>query len=87
MPKKKEQKPLEELTREELIEKCYNQRNLIKQLQEGGKQLLKEFIFLKDMLSEKNLPHKLRIATEETLSYMDEVEKMKQEIKKLQGDN
>ena len=57
---------LEELSREELIKKCYNQRYLIQELQDKIKKLSKE-VELKDVaMSKLKLNHKLDIYMQET---------------------
>ena len=75
----KQQKPLEELTKEELIKKCLNQRNNIQQLQATLEKTQKEFSLHKAMHSDMSLPHKLQIAMNETLSYINEIEIFKKE--------
>ncbi len=80
---KQEQKPLEELTREELIRKCYNQRNNIQQLQSKVEAAEKEKAFLKAMYSNWPINKKVEIAMKETLSYIEEVELLKEELKNV----
>ena len=75
----KQQKPLEELTKEELIKKCLNQRNNIQQLQATLEKTQREFSLHKAMHSDMSLPHKLQIAMNETLSYINEIERFKKE--------
>ena len=84
MAKKKQAIPLEELTREELITKCYNQRKLIKELQDAGKFLLRANEVYRAMVSQMNLPHKLKVCMDETMSLFDDVEYQKTQIKKLE---
>lgn len=84
---KKEQKPLEELTKEELIKKCLNQRNNIQQLQATLERTQKELKFKDAMYSNISLPHKLQIAMLETLSYINEVERFKKEKVNEQGNH
>lgn len=76
----KQQKPLEELTKEELIKKCLNQRNNIQQLQATLEKTQREFDLYKIMNSNRSLPLKLQIAMNETLSYINEIERFKKEI-------
>lgn len=76
---KKEQKPLEELTKEELIKKCKNQRSNIQQLEATLEKTQRELKFKDAMYSNISLPHKLQIAMNETLSYINEVERFKKE--------
>lgn len=74
---KKKQIPLEEMTREELIQKCENQREQIKTLNQVLQSRQKELEIYKVCLSERPLNSKLQICMEETLAYMDEIEKLK----------
>lgn len=75
---------LEELSREELIKKCLNQRALIQELQDKIKKLSKE-VELKDVaMSSMKLNRKLDIYMSETLSYMEDIEYMKRKVKKLE---
>ena len=74
---KKKQIPLEEMTREELIKKCENQREQIKTLNQVLQSRQKELELYKVCLSERPLNQKLQICMEETLSFMEEVEKFK----------
>ena len=75
---------LEELSREELIKKCLNQRALIQELQDKIKKLSKE-VELKDIaMSSMKLNRKLDIYMSETLSYMEDIEYMKRKVKKLE---
>ena len=74
---KKKQIPLEEMTREELIQKCGNQREQIKTLNQVLQSRQKELEIYKVCLSERPLNQKLQICMEETLAYMDEIEKLK----------
>lgn len=74
---KKKQIPLEEMTREELIQKCENQREQIKTLNQVLQSRQKELELYKVCLSERPLNSKLQICMEETLSYMNEIEKLK----------
>ena len=74
---KKKQIPLDEMTREELIQKCENQREQIKTLNQVLQSRQKELEIYKVCLSERPLNQKLQICMEETLAYMDEIEKLK----------
>lgn len=78
---KKKQIPLEEMTREELIQKCENQREQIKTLNQVLQSRQKELELYKVCLSERPLNSKLQICMEETLSYMNEIEKLKNKEK------
>ena len=87
MAKKKQATPLEDLTREELITKCYNQRKLIKDLQDAGKFLMRANEVYKAMVSQMNLPHKLKVCMDETMSLFDDVEQLKTQVKNLETEN
>lgn len=87
MAKKKQAVPLEELTREELITKCYNQRKLIKELQDAGKFLLRANEVYRAMVSQMNLPHKLKVCMDETMSLFDDIEQLKTQVKNLETEN
>lgn len=87
MAKKKQAVPLEELTREELITKCYNQRKLIKELQDAGKFLLRANEVYRAMVSQMNLPHKLKVCMDETMFLFDDVEQLKTQVKNLETEN
>lgn len=87
MAKKKQAIPLEELTREELITKCYNQRKLIKDLQGAGKFLMRANEVYRAMVSQMNLPHKLKVCMDETMSLFDDVEQLKTQVKNLETEN
>ena len=78
---KKKQIPLDEMTREELIQKCENQREQIKTLNQVLQSRQKELEIYKVCLSERPLNQKLQICMEETLAYMDEIEKLKNKEK------
>ena len=87
MAKKKQATPLEDLTREELITKCYNQRKLIKDLQDAGKFLMRANEVYRAMVSQMNLPHKLKVCMDETMSLFDDVEQLKTQVKNLETEN
>ncbi len=80
----KSQAELESLSKQELLEKCKNQRQVICQLRDAGRFLMKRCNLLELALSEKPLNRKLDIYMQETLSYMDDVEQLKKQIKKLE---
>lgn len=80
---KKKQIPLDKMTREELIQKCENQRGQIKTLNQVLQSRQKELELYKVCLSERPLNSKLQICMEETLAYMDEIEKLKNREKIL----
>lgn len=74
---KKKQIPLDKMTREELIQKCENQREQIKTLNQVLQSRQKELELYKVCFSERPLNSKLQICMKETLAYMDEIEKLK----------
>lgn len=76
---------LEEMSREELIEKCLNQRQHIQELQDKITSLKKEVELQKVAMSSMKLNRKLDIYMGETLSYMEDVEYMKRKVKKLEA--
>ncbi len=82
--KANKQMPLENLTKEQWLEKCKNQRAVICQLRDAGRFLMKKVNLLELAISSKPLNYKLNIYMQETLSYMDDVEQLKQQIKKLE---
>lgn len=75
--------PLEDLSREELVKKCYNQRELIKQLQDAGKFLLEKITFLESFDRLSNINRKTQLCYEETMSLFDDIEQLKNENAKL----
>ena len=75
--KKKHINNLEDMSRDELIVKCYTYKNNLHIANEKIKSLSKEVELYKVVLSERRLTEKLRICMEETLSYMKEIERMK----------
>lgn len=83
---KKEKVRLEDLTHEELLKKCYNQKRVIKELNDKVNLLSSRNRVLETITSEKTLTHKLLVCMEETMSYIDDVENLKNEIKKLKGE-
>ena len=80
MPKR-EKKPLEELSKEELIIKCLNQRANIQLLQIKQEKLERENVLYKEMYSNIPLSAKVKVAMQETMSYINEVERLKKEIR------
>ena len=79
---KKKKVELEELTKEELIAKCQNQKESLKVANDKIQSLSKELEIIRVVLSERRLSEKLRICMEETLSYVEEVERLKKEKEK-----
>lgn len=84
---KKKQTPLEDLTKDELIKKCLNQRENIKQLQDKLKQIETKCDLLQTYMSSKSSRTKIDIYMEETLSFMEDIEELKKEIATLKGVN
>lgn len=78
---KKKRIPLDKMMREELIQKCENQREQIKTLNQVLQSRQKELELYKVCFSERPLNSKLQICMEETLAYMDEIEKLKKRRK------
>ncbi len=75
--KKKHINNIEDMSKEELIVKCYTYKNNLHIANEKIKSLSKEVELYKVVLSERRLTEKMRICMEETLSYMKEIERMK----------
>ena len=75
--KKKHTNNLEDMSRDELVVKCYTYKNNLHIANEKIKSLTKELELARVVLSERRLTEKLRICMEETLSYMKEIERMK----------
>ena len=71
-------KDLEKLTKEQLIEKCLNQNKEIKRLSIKADKLTLENLDL-TLAVDKEYPQytKIRIYLEETLSFMEDVERLK----------
>lgn len=89
MPSKKSKNKvvaLEELSKDELIKKCYNQRTLIKQLQDAGKFLLRKVEFLESFDRATSMSRKVEICYNETMSLFDDIEQLKNEVKSLKGE-
>lgn len=80
---KKELMDLEDLTKEELVKKCKNQRENIKILNSVVKKLKEELELKNYILSNAKMSEKIRVCMNETISYMEEVEQLKQEISKF----
>lgn len=76
MPKKVKVK-FEEMSKEELIKKCYTYKDNLFIANQKIKSLNSELEIIRVVLSERNIPNKLRICMDETLSYIEEVERMK----------
>lgn len=86
---KKESKSLESLTKAELISKCQNQKETIKRLQakiEDVSLLERKIGILELAYKDMKIDHKLRICMNETLSLMNDIEKLKQKNRTLGGD-
>jgi len=76
-----EKENLEELTKLQLIDKILNQRINIKLLEAKNKRLEKE-LSIKDLaLSEAKVSAKVRIYMEESLSLMEDIEILKNELR------
>ncbi|MCK9576132.1 MAG: hypothetical protein M0R51_09415 [Clostridia bacterium] len=71
-----------ELTKEELIKKCENQKLNIKQLENSLKIANSRINVLQTITSEMNIYDKLNVCMQETLSYMEEVEELKKQTNK-----
>jgi hypothetical protein len=71
-----------ELTKEELIKKCENQKLNIKQLENSLKIANSRINILQTITSEMNIYDKLNVCMQETLSYMEEVEELKKQTNK-----
>jgi hypothetical protein len=85
--KKKHINNIEDMSKEQLITKCYTYKNNLYIANEKIKSLTKELELARVVLSERRLTEKLRICMEETLSYMKEIERMKiKEREKMQGE-
>lgn len=68
----KEKRPLENMTKEELIKKCQNQKGTIKDYK-------RQIEFLKNFIDESNLSRKIKICYEETISLFDDIEGLKKQ--------
>lgn len=85
MPKEKSI-PLEKLSKNDLIKKCENQKQLIQNLVDKNKRLQDQCNILRLIVSNKRIDHKVMVCMQETMSYIDDVEDLKNEIKKLKGE-
>lgn len=85
MPKEKSI-PLEKLSKNDLIKKCENQKQLIQNLVDKNKRLQDQCNILRLVVSNANINHKLMVCMQETMSYIEDVEDLKNEIKKLKGE-
>lgn len=75
--KKKHINNIEDMSKEQLITKCYTYKNNLYIANQKIISLTRELELLKVVLSERRLTEKMRICMEETLSYMKEIERMK----------
>lgn len=85
MPKEKSI-PLENLSKNDLIKKCENQKQLIQNLVDKNKRLQDQCNILRLVVSNARIDYKLMVCMQETMSYIDDVEDLKNEIKKLKGE-
>lgn len=77
---KKKQKELGELSQDELLKKCENQRVEIARLKSLLETKTKENEILRVALSERPMTEKMRICINETLSLLDDVEDLKKKL-------
>lgn len=77
---KKKQKELSELSQDELLKKCENQRVEIARLKSLLETKTKENEVLRVALSERPMTEKMRIYVNETLSLIDDVEDLKKKL-------
>lgn len=77
---KKKQKGLSELSQDELLKKCENQRIELIRLKSLLETKTKENEVLRVGLSEKSMTEKMRICINETLSLIDDVEELKKKL-------
>ena len=82
MAKKKKDVDLSTLTKEELIKKIENQRGANGDLSKKVKELSRENDFLREMYSSTTVSKRVQIAMEETMSLMEDVERMKKLLAK-----
>lgn len=82
MAKKKKEVDLSTLTKEELIKKIENQRGANADLSKKVKELSRENDFLREMYSSTTVSKRVQIAMEETMSLMEDVERMKKLLAK-----
>lgn len=78
---KKEQKSLDDMTREELLVKCKNQRENLKMLADVIILIKREYKFLKAIDRTTTQSLKTQICFDETMSLFDDIEKLKEENK------
>lgn len=76
---KKQLVSLEDLSKEELLQKCKNQRYVIARLNEIANILRKKCELYELVMSRRPLDQKIRVCINETLSYMEEIEEIKKE--------
>lgn len=74
---KKTKVEFEDMSKEELIKKCYTYKDNLFIANQKIKSLNSELEIIRVVLSTRNIPNKLRICMDETLSYMKEIERMK----------
>lgn len=84
---KKKQKELNELSQDELLKKCENQRVEIARLKSLLETKTKENEVLRVALSEKPMTEKMRICVNETLSLIDDVEDMKKKLAEVPNES
>lgn len=77
MAKKKKEVDLSTLTKEELIKKIENQRGANADLSKKVKELSRENDFLREMYSSTTVSKRVQIAMDETMSLMEDVERLK----------
>lgn len=77
MAKKKKDVDLSTLTKEELIKKIENQRGANADLSKKVKELSRENDFLREMYSSTTVSKRVQIAMDETMSLMEDVERLK----------
>lgn len=78
---KKVKAQFEDMSKEELIKKCYTYKDDLRVTNEKIKSLNSELKIMKAIVSQMTLPHKLQVCMEETLSYMEEIERIKRKEK------
>jgi tRNA A37 threonylcarbamoyladenosine dehydratase len=83
MANNKKQVIFEELSKEELIEKCYNYKENIKILNEKIKQLNKKINVFEIEMSNRTQSNKIKLYMQETMSYIDEIERLKKKLKEV----
>lgn len=83
MSNNKKQVIFEELSKQELIEKCYNYKENIKILNEKIKQLNKKINVFEIEMSNRTQSNKIKLYMQETMSYIDEIERLKKKLKEV----